>query len=122
MFNNMHATDSEIYCQIHKLNTYSTIFAAPFGVPSSTLPPYLPQIFMIYLSLSVFSAISKISCDIESSLCAFQSFVLPSCEKCGGILKTDVVFFGDNVSREDVEACYEKVGNFSINAFYFEIM
>lgn len=47
--------------------------------------------------------------DVQLEEGAHESFVLPSCEKCGGILKTDVVFFGDNVSREDVEACYEKV-------------
>ncbi|XGW07784.1 hypothetical protein V3C99_010717 [Haemonchus contortus] len=40
---------------------------------------------------------------------AEQSFVLPECQKCGGMLKTDVVFFGDNVSRQDVDTCYEKL-------------
>lgn len=32
----------------------------------------------------------------------FASFVVPACESCGGILKPDVVFFGENVPREVV--------------------
>ncbi|KAJ1360732.1 hypothetical protein KIN20_019776 [Parelaphostrongylus tenuis] len=40
---------------------------------------------------------------------AHESFVLPSCKKCGGILKTDVVFFGDNLVQSVVSKCYEKL-------------
>lgn len=42
---------------------------------------------------------------------AIDSFTLPCCPHCGpgSILKTDVVFFGDCVPREDVDKCYEKV-------------
>jgi NAD-dependent SIR2 family protein deacetylase len=32
----------------------------------------------------------------------FSGFVVPSCEACGGILKPDVVFFGENVPRHFV--------------------
>jgi len=32
----------------------------------------------------------------------YSSFQIPSCTKCGGILKPTVVFFGDNVPRERV--------------------
>lgn len=32
----------------------------------------------------------------------FSRFTIPSCEHCGGILKPDVVFFGENVPRERV--------------------
>ncbi|MCA1411994.1 NAD-dependent protein deacetylase [Bradyrhizobium sp. NBAIM20] len=32
----------------------------------------------------------------------FSSFEVPPCEACGGILKPDVVFFGENVPREVV--------------------
>ena len=38
--------------------------------------------------------------DLESS--DFSSFSVPSCEACGGILKPDVVFFGESVPREVV--------------------
>ena len=33
-----------------------------------------------------------------------QDLVVPDCERCGGVLKPDVVFFGDSVPRERVDA------------------
>jgi NAD-dependent SIR2 family protein deacetylase len=37
---------------------------------------------------------------------AIESFVAPRCEQCGGLLKPDVVFFGENVPRDRYErAC-----------------
>ena len=36
----------------------------------------------------------------------FSSFKVPACEACGGILKPDVVFFGENVPRETVNAAF----------------
>ncbi|WP_182379194.1 Sir2 family NAD-dependent protein deacetylase [Nocardioides sp. WS12] len=36
-------------------------------------------------------------------------FVVPPCEECGGLLKPDVVFFGENVPKERVERCYAAV-------------
>jgi NAD-dependent SIR2 family protein deacetylase len=33
----------------------------------------------------------------------FSSFAIPSCRACGGLLKPDVVFFGENVPRERVD-------------------
>lgn len=37
------------------------------------------------------------------------SFVVPDCTGCGGILKPDVVFFGENVPAPRVERCYAAV-------------
>ena len=37
------------------------------------------------------------------------SFCVVDCEACGGILKPDVIFFGENVPPERVEACYQEV-------------
>ena len=37
----------------------------------------------------------------------FSSFVVPSCDACGGVLKPDVVFFGENVPRDRVDAARE---------------
>ena len=34
----------------------------------------------------------------------FSSFAVPPCPACGGVLKPDVVFFGENVPRDRVEA------------------
>lgn len=32
----------------------------------------------------------------------FSSFIVPACQSCSGVLKPDVVFFGENVSRDIV--------------------
>lgn len=40
--------------------------------------------------------------DAELESADFSSFTVPSCASCGGILKPDVVFFGENVPREVV--------------------
>jgi NAD-dependent SIR2 family protein deacetylase len=34
----------------------------------------------------------------------FSSFTVPSCSRCGGVLKPDVVFFGENVPRDRIDA------------------
>jgi NAD-dependent SIR2 family protein deacetylase len=36
----------------------------------------------------------------------FLSFVIPPCRRCGGMLKPDVVFFGENVPRDRVDAAF----------------
>lgn len=36
----------------------------------------------------------------------FRHFVVPACSCCGGLLKPDVVFFGENVPRERVDATF----------------
>jgi NAD-dependent SIR2 family protein deacetylase len=36
-------------------------------------------------------------------------FRVPGCEACGGVLKPDVVFFGENVPKARVEHCYAAV-------------
>ena len=44
--------------------------------------------------------------DAEVSLKTAASFSVPSCVHCGGILKPDVVFFGESVPRARVEAAW----------------
>ena len=36
----------------------------------------------------------------------FSSFVVAPCGRCGGVLKPDVVFFGENVPRDRVDAAF----------------
>jgi len=36
-------------------------------------------------------------------------FGVPECEECGGVLKPDVVFFGENVPPARVQQCYDAV-------------
>lgn len=38
-----------------------------------------------------------------------EGFTVPACEACGGVLKPDVVFFGENVPKPRVTRCYEAV-------------
>ncbi|MDT7787606.1 MAG: hypothetical protein QOF58_6025 [Pseudonocardiales bacterium] len=40
-----------------------------------------------------------------------RGFEVVGCVECGGVLKPDVVFFGENVPRPRVEQCYELVDN-----------
>ena len=44
--------------------------------------------------------------DIERN---FSQFVVPGCPRCGGILKPDVVFFGEHVPRERVTGAFDAV-------------
>src|SRR3954466_11961838 len=37
------------------------------------------------------------------------AFVVPDCDDCGGVLKPDVVFFGENVPAPRVQQCYDAV-------------
>jgi NAD-dependent SIR2 family protein deacetylase len=45
----------------------------------------------------------EFSPDGDAEIEAVQGFVVPACPKCAGILKPDVVFFGENVPTERVE-------------------
>ena len=41
----------------------------------------------------------------------FSTFAAPTCRHCGGLLKPDVVFFGENVPRPRVEAALRHLGD-----------
>jgi NAD+-dependent protein deacetylase sirtuin 4 len=45
--------------------------------------------------------------DLAPELAA--GLAIPACDACGGVLKPDVVLFGDNVPRPTVDACYARV-------------
>jgi NAD-dependent SIR2 family protein deacetylase len=47
--------------------------------------------------------------DGDVELSGTGDFVVPDCESCGGTLKPDVVFFGENVPKSRVERCYAAV-------------
>ncbi len=38
-----------------------------------------------------------------------DGFVVPGCESCGGVLKPDVVFFGESVPKGRVQRCFDAV-------------
>lgn len=57
-----------------------------------------------------FQAAAQVAPDGDADLeVDFSSFSVADCNRCGGILKPDVVFFGDNVPRERVERVRESV-------------
>jgi NAD-dependent SIR2 family protein deacetylase len=47
--------------------------------------------------------------DGDVDLDATDDFVVPDCDACGGVLKPDVVFFGENVPPARVQRCYDAV-------------
>jgi NAD-dependent SIR2 family protein deacetylase len=47
--------------------------------------------------------------DVEIPDAWTRGFVVPSCRACGGTLKPDVVFFGENVPRERVERAWARL-------------
>jgi NAD-dependent SIR2 family protein deacetylase len=53
--------------------------------------------------------------DGDVELDATSGFEVPDCAGCGGILKPDVVFFGENVPAPRVERCYAAVDELATN-------
>ncbi len=49
---------------------------------------------------------AELAPDGDSELDAVRDFRVPPCLACGGVLKPDVVFFGDNVPRPRVDAAF----------------
>ncbi|MGZ4597941.1 MAG: Sir2 family NAD-dependent protein deacetylase, partial [Actinomycetes bacterium] len=47
--------------------------------------------------------------DGDVDLDVTDGFVVPACTTCGGVLKPDVVFFGENVPKDRVQRCYDAV-------------
>jgi NAD-dependent SIR2 family protein deacetylase len=47
--------------------------------------------------------------DGDAALEDVDGFVVVDCPECGGVLKPDVVFFGENVPRDRVAACFDLV-------------
>jgi len=48
--------------------------------------------------------------DAELPAWAMESFQVPACERCGGMMKPDVVFFGENVPRAWVDDAWRLYG------------
>lgn len=44
--------------------------------------------------------------ELDAALDEVDGFRLAGCARCGGVLKPDVVFFGENVPRDRVARCY----------------
>lgn len=57
--------------------------------------------------LDPFASHAELRPDGDAVVSDWQDFVFPDCPVCGGILKPDVVFFGESVPRARVEGCFE---------------
>jgi NAD-dependent SIR2 family protein deacetylase len=53
--------------------------------------------------------VAAVSPDGDAALEETAGFTVADCGECGGVLKPDVVFFGENVPKQRVEACYAMV-------------
>jgi NAD-dependent SIR2 family protein deacetylase len=71
--------------------------------PRGALQDELGQLNRDWLDLDAAEAPDG-DADLEGA--DFSTFVVPSCERCGGVLKPDVVFFGENVPRDRVDAAF----------------
>jgi NAD-dependent SIR2 family protein deacetylase len=52
--------------------------------------------------------------DVDMAEAHLDAFTLVDCEACGGVLKPDVVYFGENVPRQRVEQAYAWVDAASV--------
>ncbi|MBW3655203.1 MAG: NAD-dependent protein deacetylase [Gemmatimonadetes bacterium] len=48
--------------------------------------------------------------DADLPAALLEAFRVPACERCGGVIKPDVVFFGENVPAERVEQAWKLFG------------
>lgn len=71
------------------------------GLPRATVQVELARLNPAWRDLRADSAPDG-DADLEHA--DFDAFAVPPCPACGGLLKPDVVFFGESVPRERVEA------------------
>jgi NAD-dependent deacetylase sirtuin 4 len=59
------------------------------------------------------SALGEVAPDGDAEIEArlYEGFVIPACARCGGLLKPDVVFFGENVTRGVVDAAWQTLAD-----------
>ena len=67
------------------------------------------QTFLLRDNPALADASATLSADGDAHLewDALDTFRVPTCSHCGGMLKPDVVFFGENVPRERVDAAFQ---------------
>lgn len=52
---------------------------------------------------------AEIAPDADAVISATEDFQVAACERCGGMLKPDIVYFGENVPKDRVAAAYRLV-------------
>ncbi|MEU7768682.1 NAD-dependent protein deacetylase [Nocardia sp. NPDC049190] len=53
----------------------------------------------------------EVAPDADAVIADTDGFRMVDCERCGGMLKPDIVYFGENVPKDRVAAAYELVDN-----------
>ena len=67
------------------------------------------QARLLALNPGADAAAHALAPDGDAEVDPAAGFVVPGCERCGGVLKPDVVFFGDNVPKPRVEAAFARL-------------
>jgi NAD-dependent SIR2 family protein deacetylase len=57
--------------------------------------------------LNSFASVPAPDGDAQLEQVDFSQIDIPQCDRCGGILKPDVVFYGENVPAERVKTCFD---------------
>ena len=85
-------------------------FPAPSGPPATTLDRRLRA-----ANPGWAATVTGLNADGDAVVPDDQAerFEIVDCESCGGVLKPDVVFFGENVPRPRVDDCYALTGRAS---------
>lgn len=72
----------------------------------------LQEIFQkLNLSMVATTQMIRPDGDVELSQTQVEKFNVPACSNCGGILKPDIIFFGDNVPHDTVQSVKNNVEN-----------
>lgn len=99
----LHGRNDRVKCQSCHLSTSRRLFQSQVAQMNTKAVEAIRQAQLNDESL-------RADGDAEIENCVeLDAFKVPSCPKCGGILKPDVVFFGDNVPKARVEECYDHV-------------
>ncbi len=53
----------------------------------------------------------EVAPDADTTLTDTRDFLIADCERCGGILKPDIVYFGENASRSVVDQAFSLVND-----------
>lgn len=67
------------------------------------------EVSSVVRRLSTYESLLRADGDAELGSVNLETFTVPSCPRCGGILKPEVVFFGDSVPLDRVKWCFERI-------------
>lgn len=93
----LHGTYARVVC----LDCGAAVSRAELAVRLEAMNPHFASV------ASVRDA--EIAPDADAVLATTEGFVVADCERCGGMLKPDIVYFGENVPRSRVAQAYELV-------------